>query len=514
VYRKAAESFWENVTQRRSYVIGGHGESEHFFPPESFPEKLTPNTCETCNTYNMVKLTGHLFGWEPLAKHMDFIERASINHLLANIGQKPGEFGYFLGLGSVGIKTFSSTFDSWWCCVGTGLENPGRYIEHVYYREPDALWINLFMGSTLDWADKGVRITQKTTFPEEDTTKMTFECARPAQFRVNLRHPYWCSSPDISVNGDPVSVSTAPSSYIALDRIWRSGDTIVAHFPMHLRAEPLPHSNDKIVAFMYGPLALAAVVPDEPGVPNPANRRYSEHLGSRGKTDVQPPVLVASDIQTALDQMAPTGWFGEFRSEGGLVKPEDLTFRPFYQIYEEQYAVYFPVITPGEWKVKEVSLFAEQERKRMKDAATVDSVTPGYQQPEVEHNLKSENSGIQDFAGRKCRTAVSGGGWFSYELAVDPALPNSLVAAFWGGVWHERNVDIFVDETQVASQRLAVNKPGEFFDETYTIPFRLTSGKTKVTVRFVYGLFEQNDDDKASGLFGLTIIRNDGSAPV
>ena len=132
-YRCAAESFWDNVVNRRSYCTGGHSDSEHFFPVADFPKHLTPHTCETCNTYNMLKLTGHLFAWHPQDDYMDFVERALLNHLAANIGRRPGEYGYFLGLGSVATKVWSMPFDAWWCCVGTGMENPERYQELICF---------------------------------------------------------------------------------------------------------------------------------------------------------------------------------------------------------------------------------------------------------------------------------------------------------------------------------------------------------------------------------------------
>ena len=239
-YRVAATSFWDHVVNNRSFATGGHGESEHFFPIDQFAQHLTPNTCETCNTYNLLKLTGRLFAWEPRAGHMDFVERATINHLAANIGQKPGEFGYFLGLGSVGVKVFSTPYDSWWCCVGTGLENPARYGELIYHHAAATLWVNQYFASTLDWPEQGVRLTQETRFPESDTVRLTFTCARPTTFALKLRHPAWCTQPELTLNDVPVMTDSSPSSYFTLTREWCDGDTLELRLPMTLRAEPLP----------------------------------------------------------------------------------------------------------------------------------------------------------------------------------------------------------------------------------------------------------------------------------
>ncbi|OGV58249.1 MAG: hypothetical protein A2X45_13010 [Lentisphaerae bacterium GWF2_50_93] len=467
-YRAAAETFWDNVVNRRSYAIGGHGESEHFFPPEKFPGKLTPFTAETCNTYNMLKLTKHLFSWDSKPEYMDFVERAMINHLLANIGRKPGEFGYFLGLGSVGVKVFPTPFDSWWCCFGTGMENPARYGELIYFYNDSTLLVNFFIASEVTW--NGVKLRQETRFPESDTVRFSISCQKPVKFTLKLRKPYWC---DISEDA------------LTFGRTWKDGDVIEVRLPMKLRFEPLPCSGGKIVCIMYGPMVLAAVIPGEL-----ASKRYGDHLKARGKTDAFPPVLVG-------DKLEPSGKaFAEFRSVGS-VRPEDLTFIPLYRIYEEQYAVYFTRMTPEDWTRREAGLRAEKEERARLEAATVDSVEPGFQQSEVEHSVRFENSNTGDTYDRKWRNAENGG-WFSYEMEVDPGSQMSLVATYWGGEWRKRIFDILIDDEKIAAQTIHINKPGEFFDETYDIPWDITKGKVKITIRF-----QAQPDGCAGDVFGL-----------
>ena len=500
-YRMAAESFWDHVVHHRSYAIGGHGESEHFFPAEQFPQRLTPNTCETCNTYNLLKLTKHLFAWRPDAARMDFVERAMINHLAANIGREPGEFGYFLGLGSVGVKVFSTPYDSWWCCVGTGLENPTRYGEQIYSCSAYALWVNLFVGSTLDWQEKGVRLTQDTLFPDEENTRISIHCESPVRFALKIRHPQWCVAPELAINGRRIAVESQASSYFAIDRTWEDGDWLELRLPMSLHLEPLPHSDGKILATVFGPTVLAAIVPDETDIPNPSKQRFSEHLNARGKTDAFPPHFVAQDAAEILAGLKATTTFSEFRS-AGVVKPADLTFVPFHRIYEEQYAVYLPLVGREEWALRENEIRAEREAQAKLEAATLDFITPGYQQPEVEHSLASEKSEIEDFADRKSRLARDGG-WFSYEMKIDPLEPVVLIATYWGGVWHERNFDILIDDQPLASQKLLTNRPGDFFDRFHDIPAELTAGKSRITIRF-----QSHPGDIAGGLFGLRMMRS------
>jgi hypothetical protein len=491
------------VVSNRSYVIGGHGEREHFFPLASFPQKLTAQTCETCNTYNLIRLTGHLFAWNPNAAQMDFVERALINHVFANIGHQPGEFGYFLSLSPVAMKVYSTPDDSWWCCVGSGMENPERYGQLVYFHSTNTLWVNLFVASELDWPEQGIKLRQETRFPNDDNVRLTFTCKQPLKLAMKLRHPYWCEKPVVKINGTPAPTASSPSSYLTFERTWKNGDTLDLHLPMALRLESLPQSNDKIVAALYGPSVLAGIVPTAPGAPDPAKKRYSDHLQARLKTADLPPVLVAqkgSDLLAHLQQAGTN--FAEFRSDG-VLKPADLAFMPLYRVYEEHYAVYFPLLTPSEWTQREVDLRAAENLHKQTEAAIVDSVSPGFQQSEVDHGFKSENgfTGESADSDRKWRDARNGG-WFSYEMKVDPDQPVSLVCTLWDSDSGKRTFDIFVDDTKIATQALVPNRPNEFWDATYPIPAELTRGKQKAVIKW-----QAHPGNVTGGLSGCRILR-------
>ncbi len=503
--RTAVQTFWDSVVNQRSFVIGGHGDDEHFFPPEQFPQHLKPHTAETCNSYNMIKLTGHLFAWQPQAAQMDFVERVLLNHIIANIGRQPGEFGYFLGLSPVATKVFSTPLSAWWCCVGTGMENPARYAEQVYFHSPDALWVNLFMASELDWKEKGVKLRQQTAFPDADTVRITIDATTPVNFALKIRHPYWCALPEIKVNGEAVAVTSKPSTYLSIEREWKSGDTIDLRLPMTLRSEALPGSNGKTIALRYGPNVLAGVVPTQPGTPDPATQRWDDQLKAPSKTAEIPPVLVAADAAEALAHLRPAGTaFAEFRS-AGLVHPLDLTFVPLHRVNEEHYSVYFPFMSPAEWKTQEREILAVAARHTQLDAATVDSVQPGFQQSEVDHHLQSATSESGDFRNRKWRDARNGG-WFSYDITVDPAKPMALVCTYFGDD-RQRDFDILVDGQKAASQKIDGSPRGKFFTAVYPLPAALTKARTKVTVRF-----QANKQAMAGGLFGLRMMQA-ASAP-
>ncbi len=499
--QEGAKNFWDNVVFKRSYCIGGNSESEHFFPPEKFPEKLTTYTAETCNTYNMLKLTGILFSWEQEAKYMDFVERALINHILANIGRQPGEFGYFLGLDSVGIKVFSTQFDSWWCCVGTGLENPARYGEYIYYYNDSTLWVNLFIGSQLNWPEKGIKLTQETDFPEGTKIKLLFSCKNPINLTLKLRHPYWCKKPVIKLNSKEVLLKSIPSSYISIESTWKNGDVMEVELPMDLRIETLPFSNGKIIALMYGPMVMAAIVSPDKDENNPARKRFSNHLLARGKTDEIPPILIANTTNEIISSIKPTGKsLTEFESNT-VTRPKNLTFIPLYKIYQEHYAVYFHLITKQEWLSKENEYRSREELEIQKENAIIDLVQPGFQQSEIEHNIQSVNSNIIDFMEHKGRNTEING-WFSYDMRVNPSTPMQLIVTYWGGNWTEYNFDILIDKQKIASQKLHIDKPGDFIDITYDIPLELTHNKNKVTVSF-----NSQPEKSIPGIFLLKMIK-------
>jgi uncharacterized protein len=498
--RIAAESFWLHVTGSRSYVIGGHGESEHFFPVEQFPHRLTPNTCETCNTYNLLKLARHLCEWSPDAGRMDFVERAMINHLAANIGRNPGEFGYFLGLGAVGVKVFSTPYDSWWCCVGTGLENPVRYGEMAYATNGRDLWVNLYMGSRFDWVEQGTVVEQETRFPDSDVVRIRVRCGAPRRFTLWLRHPGWCGVVSIRLNGDGHPVDSSPASYIPVDRVWVDGDELELRLPMTLRCEELPQSGGSVLALVHGPNVLAAEVPVPEGMANPAVLRFAEHLDARGKVDVFPPCLVAGDLDEVLAGLMADDGPSTFRSTG-VLRPGDLRFVPLHRIDEEAYAVYFRRISPADWTAVRLEIEQVREEAHRLEAATFDHLLPGYQQPEVEHALQCFNSEVEDFAGRKGRLARDGG-WFSYRLKVSPNEAVVLVVSYWGGVWHERVFDVLIDGVVIDTRRLLANRPGDFFETWHVLPLAMTVGKKSVTV-----CFQSRRGDVAGAVFGLRTAR-------
>ncbi|MBM3302708.1 MAG: glycoside hydrolase family 127 protein, partial [Deltaproteobacteria bacterium] len=193
-YRDIATFFWKRVVHYRSYVIGGNTNGERFFPVEQFSRQLGTATTETCNAYNMLKLTRHLFSWEPSAETMDYYERALFNHILASQDPVTGMVCYYVPLRPGAFRTYSTPDNSFWCCVGTGMENHAKYGDSIYYHDNHSLYVNLFIASELNWREKGLVVRQETKFPDEDRTRLTFRTRKPVRLALKVRYPGWAVS--------------------------------------------------------------------------------------------------------------------------------------------------------------------------------------------------------------------------------------------------------------------------------------------------------------------------------
>ena len=494
-FHDIASFSWERVALHRSYVIGGHSDREHFFPTNEFARHLATDTCETCNTYNMLKLTRHLFGWEPSARTMDFYERALFNHILGSQDPQTGQFVYFPPLKPGHFKPYSTATNSFWCCVGTGMENHAKYGDTIFFHSAEALWVNLFIASELNWKEKGLVVRQETTFPESDTTRLTFKGAKPAKLALHIRHPAWAQALTITVNAKPETVTSTPGSYATLQREWKDGDVVEVRFPMTLHTEALPGEPD-LIAFLYGPIVLAGELGAK-GLPNLYLRNQSE-LSHIPTPEV--PVLVC-DAGDALRRVEPVpGQPLHFRTKG-LAQPQDVSLIPFWQTHHQRYSVYWQRLSQADWQAKKAELAARAAQRKAYEARIVDDVQPGEQQPETDHKQKGENTHSGDFRERKWRDAFQGG-WFSYEVKVLPDQPMTLVCTYWGGDAGAREFDILVDGEKIASQKLEKNQPGQFFDVSYAVPEKLTRGKDHVTVKL-----QAQPGKFAGGLFGVRVMR-------
>ncbi|MCF7673762.1 MAG: glycoside hydrolase family 127 protein [Akkermansiaceae bacterium] len=485
--RAAAGFFWDRVVNHHSYLTGGHCDHEHFGEPDKLNDRLSDDTTETCNVYNMLKLTEHVFGWNPDAAVADFYERALLNHIRGS--QHPdGRVVYNLTLKPGGEKHYQSLYDSFTCCVGTGMENHVKYGEAIYFHDADGLWVNLFMPSELNWKERGLRVRQETKWPMGDTTTLAFSSATPQEFTLRLRHPQWAvNGVRVTVNGEVVPGDSKPSSYVEIRRTWKSGDRVEMKFPMSLRTEAMP-DNPKRIGIFYGPTLLAA-------------KLGAADESATAKSGEVPVVVV--DGKPVSQWVKPVAISKLNFKTSGVGRPHDVELAPFFAIHDRRYTVFLDVFTAADWMRREAGILADREREARLKARTVDVLRTGEQQPEKDHNLQGEHTGSGDSGGRKWRHATDGG-WFSFEMKVDPAMPGELQLTYWGGETGNRNFDILVDGRKIASQRLQQDKPGEFFDVIYPLPTELTRGRSAVTVRL-----QAQPGAWAGGLFGAKTLRRE-----
>jgi len=483
--RAAASFFWDRVVNHHSYVTGGHCDHEHFGAPDKLNDRLSTMTTETCNVYNMLKLTRHVFGWNPDAAVADFYERALLNHIRST--QHPdSRVIYNLSLQPGHHKEYQSLYDAFTCCVGTGMENHVKYGEAIYFHDAQGLWVNLFISSELNWAERGLKLRQETAWPKDEVSRLTLTLDRPSEFALRLRHPFWALKGfAVLVNGKRQAVDSSPSSYLTLKRKWKSGDRVEVRFPMSLRTESMPDNSNRI-AFFYGPTLLAA---DLGPVNDPA----------AGKP-FYVPVVVTADARTT-DVLKPAEERLMSFHTVGAGRPHDFTLVPFYSLHDRRYTVYLDKFASADWARHESEILAEQERERALAARTLDVLRIGEMQPERDHDLQGDKTSAGEATGRKWRHAIDGG-WFSFKLKVDPAAPTDLLLTFWGGESGKRTFDILAGDQKLSTQTLLNNRPGQFFDVAIPLPESATRGKDAVVIKL-----QAHPDNWAGGLFGARTVR-------
>jgi len=337
--------FWDRVVNTRSFAPGGVDLRERFCVPGTEAAHLAWNSCESCCVYNMLKLTRHLFGWQPDAKYMDYYERGLYNHILGSQDPDSGGFTYFYSLRPGHFKVYSSPFDSMWCCVGTGIENHSKYADTIYFHNKHTLWVNLFIPSELDWKEKNVNIRQETMFPEEDTTTIAVLAPQPQEFTVKVRVPYWATQePIVTINGEKQAVEVDPQSYLTLSRTWKGGDKIQVKLPMGLH---LYHARDDrtLAVVMYGPLVLAGELGREGMPDDDCCAGNTSHAGNMAPP-VPALVVDSEDLPTWIKRVE--GERLKFRTSG-VGKPKDVSLIPLANLHHQRYTVYWKTMSTDQW---------------------------------------------------------------------------------------------------------------------------------------------------------------------
>lgn len=458
-YLDIADFFWTTVVNHHSYVIGGNSEAEHFGVPDRTCDRLTDKTCETCNSYNMLKLTRHLFNHKLDVKKVDYYERVLYNHILASQNPDNGMVCYMSPLASGCKKEFSTPFESFWCCVGTGLENHAKYGEFIYSKDAsDNLYVNLFIPSSLNWKKRGVQVTQKTAYPLSDSIRLDLQMDKEQEFTVHLRFPSWAKlGCKIYVNGKLVESNNAtPGSYLSINRKWRNGDILEYVLPQSITSEEIM-GDSSLKAYLYGPLVLA---------------------GSLKSSVQEIPVALAkkgeSPVRVELKNGTPS-----FTLKNAW--PESIELKPYYQVVNEYTVVYFEHFTPEEWKVQESLFLQKRDMENWIKKHTVSEFRPGEMQPERDHAFDGQALELGEMQGKKYRKAM--GGFFSFDMNVTPDVPMDLMCTYWGDLGSIYKFKIYVEDVSIAT--VIIHWWGaKFIDKVYKIPSDLTKGKQKVRVTF------------------------------
>ncbi|HXT33882.1 MAG TPA: beta-L-arabinofuranosidase domain-containing protein [Vicinamibacterales bacterium] len=496
-YRDIAAFFWDRVAHHRSFAFGGNSDGEAFFPEAETSRHLGAEGPETCNTYNMLKLTRHVFSWSPSAESMDFYERALFNHILGSQDPKTGMVIYYCPLKPGAFKTFSTPTESFWCCVGTGMENHGKYNDTIYFHDDSSLYVNLFIPSELTWREKGIKVRQLTKYPEQNSTSLAISADTPVRLAIKVRYPSWASSGmTVLVNGQRQAIAGKPGSYVSIDRQWRSGDTVQMQLPMSLHMEALP-DDPHIQALMYGPIVLAGDLGTE-GLSG--LKRYGPSAPPLGRvSSIEVPTFVADSAADVLARVKPvTGKPLTFQTTG-LGKPNDVTLIPLYQTFEPRYTVYWTIYNPSEYDAKKAEIAALAAKRKSVADRTIDLLDVSSDASEQAHGYQGQGTEDGFVATRRWRDARNG--FLSYQLKIDPATDITLVATYRGGEGQRRVFDVLVDGVKVASESLAYH-PAELMDREYALRSELTKGKQKITVRLV-----PQPNARTAGLIELRTVR-------
>ena len=488
----ASEYFWDIVVNDHSYATGGHGKDEYFGPPDELAERVDGRTNETCNVYNMLKMTRTLFAIKPDIKYAEFEERALFNHILASIDPEDGRTCYMVPIGRGVRHEYQDMSRSFTCCVGSGMESHGLHGDGIYFQGKDRLWVNLYVPSTANWSAVGANLVMDTGFPEGDTANLKVTLTKPKQLTLAFRRPAWAGDAfEVKVNGRPVNTTVKPGSYVEIKRTWKTGDSVSLKLPKTLRIEGLPDNKNR-AALMWGPLVLAGDLGPE----------------RRGPSDPVPSFVAAEKPVTEWLQPVPDR-FGVFQTVGvGKVNDgseKQLEFVPFYRLHRRLYGIYFDLYTSEAWEKKLEELAAVQKKQQLLEVATIGFIAPGDVDKEKAFNQQGEETNADRGAGRAGRRSKK---WFSYDLPVEPTKPITLVVTYNTDERGKRSTELLVDGQRVGEQAIDRSPPGSatgrFFDVEYKVPSELVKDKKKVTVKF-----QATGGNETPTVFGVRTIRAD-----
>ena len=504
----AAAFFWETVTQRRSIAFGGNSVHEHFNPADDFSSMVRSSEGpETCNSYNMLRLSMQLYRLDPQPRYADFYERTLFNHILSSQHPQHGGLVYFTPIRPRQYRVYSQPQQCFWCCVGTGIENHGRHGAFAYAHDARSLTVNLYMASQLHWRERALVLRQETRFPDAESSRLTLQLRKPQRFNLRLRHPYWLDGPlTVRINGRHWPLQSSPSSYAGIERSWADGDTVEIDLPLRTRVEPLPDGSD-YVALMHGPLVLAARTGTDDLDGLIADDGRGSHTAPGPQLPLDRAPMLVGDRATLAAQLKPVPGRPLTFEAAGLIQPgtfKGLQLEPLFRVHDARYLVYWRTATAAAYPAVVRRIEADERERQALESRTLDRVRPGEQQPEVDHQYQGEDSNTGIRLGRHWRDS---GKWISYRLkAPDSTVPNTameLLLAFYGGDRHP-GFDLLADGRRLATLVLQGDGKDSFVERNIALPQDLVENAIRkgITIKLVAA-----PGQRTAGLFDLRLQR-------
>lgn len=515
MYLEAAKNFWDITIDHHTYVTGGNSQSEHFHEADKIGYDATKSeydastTCETCNTYNMLKLSKALYHVTGDKKYMDYFERTYTNAILPSQNPETGTTMYFQPMAPGYNKVFNRPFDEFWCCTGTGMENFSKLGDNIYQMNEDGVSVHMFWASELN--RDGIHIKQIANMPNEDT--VTFEVKEAKAGTVlRLRKPDWLAGEAVIKVNDKKADLQEENGYFKVTV--KSGDKVTYQMPMQMVAYPMP-DKPNLIAFKYGPIVLSAKLTTnniEASNPNGILVRVGT-FDPKAQTVITTQNMSPDEWLTNLNEnmvRMEDGENGEiqFALKNVDSESETLVYSPHYMRYKERYGIYMYMEEPDSQASQDRILANKQViRDQEMSIDYLDSFDANNS--EAAKNQQGENTQVGSHLGKTYRDGKTNG-WFSYDMKIDlNAEHNYLNCVFFSGD-RGRKFDIMVDGTVLDGPYDYSDAPSanEFYTHTVEIPKEIIDNAKngKVTVRF------QSRPEYNSFVGGLFGIRTSTSA--
>lgn len=509
-YHNASEYFWEIVTRQRSLALGGNSRREHFPTKENCIDYINDiDGPESCNTYNMLKLTEDLNRVKPNGMYGDFYETAMFNHILSAQHPQHGGYVYFTSARPRHYRNYSAPNEAMWCCVGTGMEDHGKYGQFVWTHdkgvkaEDDALYVNLFVASELNWKDRKMVIRQQTAFPYAETSVVEVAKGK-GTFILKVRKPSWCESFTVKGVGFDAD-SYEENGFVCMKRKWKKGDQVKISMPMHAYIKPMINVP-QYVAIMYGPILLGMKTGTEDMRSLIADdSRFGQYAGGKKLALDEAPILLPKHLDDIAKNLKPVpGKPLHFKLATHMENTIDGELQPFFEIHDSRYMMYWLALGENDYKAYMQKLADEEKARQALEARTVDKVNPGEQQPETDHRMETDDSNKGNTEGIFFRDAKDGH-YFSYLMQTKGETNLSLQLKFWGqDEWRTSEFDIYVNDKLLCSVNNSHRwRTTQFKTVDYAIPSEFVKGKKEIRVKFV-----AHKGKQVGQIYGVRLVKH------